>query len=159
MMRLSKRLTGAIGGGALGILLVIVPYFEGTELQSYRDAVGVWTVCTGHTGADVRPGMTATPEQCDQFLRSDLGVALSAVDRNVDVDIAEPTRASLASFVFNVGAGAFQRSTLLRKLNRGDIVGACNELPRWVYAGGKRLRGLVKRRADERELCLMGVPQ
>ena len=156
-MRLSKRLTGAIGGGALGILLVIVPYFEGTEMQSYQDAVGIWTVCTGHTGADVTPGMTVTPERCQAFLKTDLGVALNAVDRSVDVEIPETTRAALGSFVFNVGAGAFQRSTLLRLLNAGNIVAACNQLPRWVYANGKRLRGLVKRRADERELCLMGV--
>lgn len=156
-MRLSKRLTGALGGGALGILVLIVPYFEGTEMQSYRDAVGIWTICTGHTGKDVTPDMTATPEQCERFLRSDLGVALDAVDSNVEVEIPETTRAALASFVFNVGAGAFQRSTLLRLLNAGDIIAACNQLPLWVYANGERLRGLVKRRADERELCLIGV--
>ncbi|MGQ7245471.1 lysozyme [Salinicola sp. V024] len=156
MVRLTKKLGGAIAGGAMGILLLIVPWFEGTEMQSYQDAVGVWTVCTGHTG-DVTAGMTATPAQCEAFLRSDLGVALSAVDDLVTVDIPETTRASLGSFVFNVGRGAFAGSTLLKKLNAGDIVGACNQLPRWVYAGGKRLRGLVTRRAEERSLCLMGV--
>ncbi|KAA0015513.1 lysozyme [Salinicola corii] len=125
-------------------------------MQSYQDAVGVWTICTGHTG-DVTAGMTATPAQCEAFLKSDLGKALNAVDDQVEVEIPETTRAALGSFVFNVGGGAFARSTLLKKLNAGDIVGACNQLPRWVYADGKRLRGLVTRRAEERTLCLMGV--
>ena len=155
-MALSKRLAAAAGGGALAMTLVIGPYFEGTELDSYRDAVGVWTVCTGHT-ATAAPGQTKTPVECETLLRSDLGSAIDAVDRRVTVPVAETTRAALVSFVFNVGAGAFGRSTLLRKLNAGDVVGACNELPRWVYAGGKRLRGLVRRRAAERELCLEGV--
>lgn len=155
-MRLSKKALAAIGGGAMAMAMVVVPYYEGTELQSYRDAVGVWTVCTGHT-ATAKPGQHKTPAECQALLDSDLSVALKGVDRWVTVPIPETTRAALVSFTYNVGEGALMRSTLLRKLNAGDIVGACNELPRWVYAGGKRLRGLVSRRATERELCLEGV--
>lgn len=155
-MRLSSKALTAIGGGALAMAMVVVPYYEGTELQSYRDAVGVWTVCTGHT-ATAAPYQEKTPAECQRLLSSDLAVALEGVDRQVTVPIPETTRAALVSFTFNVGEGALARSTLLRKLNAGDIVGACNELPRWVYAGGKRLRGLVSRRATERELCLEGV--
>ena len=81
------------------------------------------------------------------------------VDRRAKVELPEPTRAALASFVYNVGAGNFARSTLLRKLNQGDLRGACHELSRWVYAGGKRLNGLVSRRATEKEICLAGLAQ
>lgn len=69
----------------------------------------------------------------------------------------ETRRAALASFVYNVGEGQFSRSTLLRKLNAGDAREACAELSRWVYAGGRVLTGLVKRRAAERELCEVGL--
>ncbi|MBB3142208.1 lysozyme [Halomonas organivorans] len=140
----------------MALAAIIVPQFEGTELGSYRDAVGVWTVCTGHT-ATAGPGQHKTPAECRELLESDLGVALDAVDRSVKVEIAPATRAALVSFTFNLGAGALRRSTLLEKLNAGDIVGACNELPRWIYAGGQRLRGLARRRAAERDLCLEGV--
>ncbi len=155
-MRLNKRILAAAGGGAVAMSLVIVPHFEGTELDSYRDAVGVWTVCTGHT-ATAAPGQTKTPAECRELLRSDVADALDAVDRRVKVEIPETTRAALVSFTYNVGEGSLARSTLLRRLNAGDIKAACNQLPRWVYAGGQRLRGLVRRRAAERELCLEGV--
>lgn len=159
-MRLSKSAAAAVGGGVLAAAMVVVPYYEGTELSSYRDAVGVWTVCTGHT-ATAAPGQHKTPAECGALLKSDLADALNGVDRRVKVPIPDTTRAALVSFTFNVGEGALARSTLLRKLNAGDIVGACNELPRWVYGkvnGAQvRLRGLVKRRATERELCLEGV--
>ena len=78
---------------------------------------------------------------------------------SAQVALPEPPRAALASFVYNVGEGNFARSTLLRKLNQGDLRGACHELSRWVYAGGRKLNGLVSRRATERELCLAGLAQ
>ena len=66
-------------------------------------------------------------------------------------------RAALGSFVYNVGEGQFSSSTLLRLLNAGDARGACAQLSRWVFAGGKQLAGLVNRRAAERELCEVGL--
>ncbi|WP_406704873.1 glycoside hydrolase family protein, partial [Sodalis sp.] len=66
-------------------------------------------------------------------------------------------KAALASFVYNVGGGAFSRSTLLKKLNTGDIPGACDEIRRWVYVDGRVWKGLVSRRNVERELCLKGT--
>ncbi|WP_256937108.1 glycoside hydrolase family protein, partial [Enterobacter chuandaensis] len=64
--------------------------------------------------------------------------------------------AALYSFTYNVGAGAFSRSTLLKKLNTGDVPGACIELQRWTYAGGKQWKGLITRREIEREVCEWG---
>ncbi|STU22813.1 Lysozyme [Klebsiella pneumoniae] len=60
------------------------------------------------------------------------------------------------SFAYNVGAGNFQTSTLLRKINQGDQKGACDQLRRWTYAKGKQWKGLVTRREIEREVCLWG---
>ncbi|MEK8668416.1 glycoside hydrolase family protein, partial [Escherichia coli] len=68
----------------------------------------------------------------------------------------QTTRGALYSFVYNVGAGNFRTSTLLRKINQGDIKGACDQLRRWTYAGGKQWKGLMTRREIEREICLWG---
>ncbi|MFC0268565.1 lysozyme [Kushneria aurantia] len=151
-----KTIASVVGGGTLAIAAAIVSPWEGTRLESYQDSVGVWTVCTGHT-ATAAPGQTRTPEACRDLLESDLGAALAAVNRHVEYPISNMTRAALVSFAYNVGEGAFERSTLLEKLNAGDVRGACNELPKWVYAGGQRLRGLAKRRANERQVCLDGI--
>ncbi|RIQ11209.1 lysozyme, partial [Bordetella avium] len=66
----------------------------------------------------------------------------------------DSVRVALASFVYNVGPGAYGGSTLTRKLRAGDLAGACRELPRWVYAGGNKLRGLERRRDAEMRICL-----
>ncbi|EHX68459.1 phage lysozyme family protein [Escherichia coli DEC13C] len=71
-------------------------------------------------------------------------------------NIPETMRGALYSFVYNVGAGNFRTSTLLRKINQGDIKGACDQLRRWTYAGGKQWKGLMTRREIEREICLWG---
>ncbi len=81
---------------------------------------------------------------------------MGAVDKALP-KLKPETRAALGSFTYNVGVGAFNSSTLLRKAKSGDLIGACNELTRWVYAGGRKLKGLVIRREAERELCLSGL--
>ncbi len=152
--------TRAIGmglGAAVAIAAPFVVMHEGLILKSYPDPVQIWTACVGHTGPDVKPGQVYTEAQCLELLHKDLGTAQAAVRRNVRVKIHEKTEAALISFVFNVGEGNLQRSTLLKKLNRGDIAGACDELPKWVYAKGIKLNGLVRRRNEERALCLEGV--
>jgi len=153
---MNKKILGGAMGAAMALSIGIVSTWEGTELESYQDSVGVWTVCTGHTGT-AAPGQTRTPAECEALLASDLGDAFAAVDRYIHVPLEPETRAAFVSFTFNLGAGKLQRSTLARKANAGDLEGACNELPRWVYAGGQRLRGLVNRRKAERDLCLEGV--
>ncbi|MDH4571093.1 lysozyme [Salinicola acroporae] len=155
---------GAIGGAcglALSISIGVVKHYEGTELESYPDPVGIPTICTGHTGPTVEIHQTKTAEECDTLLAGDLGAAFDTIDREVSPEInatMPPTRrAALASFIFNVGPGAFHQSTLLARLNAGQTHAACDQLSRWVYAQGKKLAGLVKRRAAERELCLAGL--
>ena len=157
-MGLKTRIGVSLAAGAVSIAAAVVSFYEGYEPTAYLDPVGIPTICYGHT-ATVKMGQTLSLEECAALLEADLGDAFATVDRRARVDLPPPTRAALASFVYNVGAGNFARSTLLRKLNRGDLRGACHELSRWVYAGGRKLNGLVKRRATERELCLVGLDQ
>jgi len=77
----------------------------------------------------------------------------AAIDPLIKVRIPETTRTALYSFTYNVGAGAFGKSTLLKKLNSGDVQGACKELQRWTYAGGQQWKGLITRREIERSVC------
>lgn len=157
-MGLKTKVGVSLAAGAVSIAAAVVSFYEGYEPTAYLDPVGIPTICYGHT-ATARLGQTLSQDECADLLEADLGQAFATVDRRARVELPPPTRAALASFVYNVGAGNFTRSTLLRKLNQGDLRGACHELTRWVYAGGRKLNGLVKRRATELELCLAGLEQ
>lgn len=152
---------GAAGFAASFLLTAafIAPH-EGLRLKAYPDATGIPTICYGATqilGREVKLGDVATPQDCEAHLERDVRAALAAVDRLVKVPLPETRRLALGSFVYNVGEGRFAKSTLLKKLNRGDTIGACHELTRYIYAGGEKLPGLVKRRAAERDMCLRGT--
>lgn len=131
----------------------LVKRFEGLERKAYRDSVGILTIGYGHTHA-VKAGDAITAEKADAFLREDLQVAELTVNTNVKVKLTQGQFDALVSFVFNLGSGNFVKSTLIKKLNAGDYAGAADEFGKWVNAGGKRLPGLVKRRAAEREVFL-----
>lgn len=133
---------------------------EGCRLTAYRDPVGVLTIGYGHTGTFVTEGLEITQAEADSLLTADLGAAGAAVDRLVAVPINQDQFDALTSFVFNVGARAFENSTLRKKLNAGDRAGAADELLRWDHAGGNVLPGLTKRRAAERAMFLgVDMPQ
>lgn len=155
-MSLRSKLTAAAGAATLGLAAVVVANYEGLRTSAYLDPVGIPTICYGHT-ATARMGQTLSQAECDRLLEGDLGEALAAVDKLVKVPLPVERRAALASFTYNVGAGQLAGSTLLRKLNAGDPDGACAELSRWVYAKGRKLPGLERRRASERELCEAGM--
>lgn len=155
-MGLKVRIATAITAAVLAVASPVVMHFEGKENQAYLDAVSIPTICYGHTST-AKLGQVKTDEECELLLKEDLAVSLADVERLVKVPVTVETKASLVSFVFNVGGSQFAKSTLLKKLNSGDYLGACAELDRWVYAGGARLRGLVSRRQAERELCEAGV--
>ena len=150
------KIAGALLAAALVAATPFVAGWEGIENKAYKDAVGVTTICSGHT-ATAEMGQVKTDAECEALLRQDLSKAFMVVALHVNVEMPVERWVALASFVFNVGEGNFARSTLLRKLNAGDTVGACNELRRWVYAGGRKLKGLERRREAERALCLQGV--
>ena len=155
-MTLNKKQNniGLAFAAALAIATPFVASHEGLRLKAYPDPVGIPTICYGST-ARVYYGQTMTKEECDKLLQTELKVYAEAVNRLVKVPMTHPRQAALISFTYNVGIGNFQHSTLLKKLNSGDTVGACKELPKWVYAKGVKLPGLVKRREKEKELCLL----
>ncbi|BGI51816.1 MAG: lysozyme [Candidatus Hamiltonella defensa (Ceratovacuna japonica)] len=153
-MMIPKKILMAIGGSAVLLASTMVTYFEGLRHKTYKDGGDVLTVCYGHTGNDVIPAKHYTDEECLALLEKDLKAAMAVVETQVTVPLTEMRKAALASFVYNVGSGAFARSTLLKKLNAGDMAGACNEMRRWKYNEGKVSKGLINRRAVERELCL-----
>jgi lysozyme len=133
--------------------LNLIKRFEGLRLTAYDDGVGIATVGYGHTKG-VRLGDKITEEQATDFLRVDVAEAADAVARLVTVALTQNQRDALISLVFNIGTGAFEGSTLLRKLNAGDHAGAAEEFTRWNKGGGRVLAGLVRRRAAERELFM-----
>ncbi|HGN1707100.1 TPA: lysozyme [Providencia rettgeri] len=154
MPKIPNKIKMAAAGGLIALTMAMVTNFEGYEPKPYRDVVGVLTVCYGHTGPDIIPTKTYTKAECDALLEKDLAIVAKAVNPLIKVNIPDYTRAALYSFTYNVGTGAFSRSTLLKKLNAGDQAGACNELKRWIYAGGKPWKGLISRREIEEAICL-----
>lgn len=134
----------------------LIERFEGLVLEAYQCPGGKWTIGYGHTEG-VHEGMKITKEQAEELLRRDLAEVEKAIAALVEVPLSQNQFDALASFVFNVGIDAFERSTLLRKLNAGDYAAVPVELMRWVYAGGKRVDGLVNRRVAEAGLWSRGA--
>nr|WP_322941006.1 lysozyme [Pseudomonas sp. s4] len=153
---LRKQIAAASITAAIAVATPVVMYFEGNEPSAYLDPIGIPTVCYGHTKT-AKLGQKKTDSECRLLLEKDLEIALSEVDRLVKVELPAERRAALTSFVYNVGSARFAKSTMLRKLNAGDTAGSCEELSRWVYADGKQWAGLIKRRAEERRLCEIGL--
>ena len=155
------KLSGTrVAGGALALVLTLAAgfatQFEGRPLNAYADLGGVWTLCWGHT-AGVKPGDTATPDECLAYLQHDMGHAYAAVDRCITADLTITQAAAFTDAAFNIGPKVVCGSTLQRLANAGDIRGACNQLTRWVYAAGRKVPGLVRRRQAERALCMEGM--
>lgn len=132
----------------------LIKKFEGLSLRAYKDVAGVLTVGYGHTGWDVKLNTIITSDQAEDLLLDDLEYFCKVVDDCVKVQITNNQFAALVSFTFNVGGTALLTSTLLKKLNAGDIKGASSEFLRWNKAGGKVMAGLTGRRSAERDLFL-----
>lgn len=137
--------------------LELIKSFEGFRAEAYKDSVGVWTIGWGSTKG-VKAGMRISTDEAEARLREDLREAESAVERLVKVPLTDNQFAALVSFVFNVGAGNFSKSTLRKKLNQGSYSNAAMEFPRWNKAGGKVLHGLTRRRQAEWKLFLSDAP-
>ncbi|HEJ5874602.1 lysozyme [Pseudomonas aeruginosa] len=131
----------------------LIKSFEGLRLSAYQDSVGVWTIGYGTTRG-VTSYMTITVEQAERMLANDIQRFEPELDKLVKVPLNQNQWDALMSFVYNLGSANLASSTLLKLLNKGDYRGAADQFPRWVNAGGKRLEGLVKRRAAERALFL-----
>ena len=138
-------------------LLQLIRAFEGCRLRAYLCPAGVWTIGWGATGADVRAGVVWTQEQADARLVRDAGICVAQAIKLSPCLVSTPLqRAVVADFIYNLGTGRYRASTLRKRINAGDVVGAAEELKKWVWGGGKKLPGLVKRRAAEARLLTGG---
>ena len=126
----------------------LLKYFEGCETVAYQDSVGVWTIGYGHTKGVVE-GMTITEAEADSMLSKELKEYESYVENMVEVELTQEQFDALTVWVYNLGPTNFRNSTLLKKLNSGDYSAVPTEIKRWNKAGGKVLKGLVKRREAE----------
>ncbi len=129
--------------------LQVTEQFEGLRLKAYQDVKGVWTIGYGHTGPEVHVGMVITQGQAEALLAQDVQTAADAVNRLVTVQLTQGEFDALVDFVFNLGVGHFESSTLLKLLNQGDYAGAATQFDRWSFAGAVQIAGLLRRRDTE----------
>lgn len=167
LLALAMATAPAVAGGPvseadfLDVATPLVAKWEGKRNHAYRDIVGVVTICYGHTRT-ARMGQYRTDEECEALLREELleyrnGLHRYFADETKRHRLTPERDAAYASLAFNVGIAGAGKSTATRRLNAGDIRGGCEALTWWNRAGGKIIRGLVRRRAEERALCLAGL--
>lgn len=136
----------------------LITSFEDTRTKAYDDGVGIWTIGIGTTvypnGAKVKQGDTCTLEQAKAYFKHDLAKFEKTVNESVAVPINQNQFDALVSLTYNIGAGAFKNSNLLKKLNKGEYQGAADQFLVWNKADGKVMKGLVRRREAERALFL-----
>ena len=155
-MNRKTRIAGAVGGAAIALIAA----WEGVRLAAYPDrlAGNIPTVCFGETRG-VKLGDSYTLDECKEML----GDGVKEFERGMlacspgFARSPDTVYTAMLSAAWNIGVGAFCRSTMRKKLDAGDWEGACNELPKWNRAGGRVVKGLVNRRADERRICLSGL--
>ncbi|NWG25684.1 MAG: lysozyme [Pseudorhodoplanes sp.] len=150
---MSRMRTGAAFAAAA---IALIGSFEGLRLAAYRDPVGIVTACYGETQY-VRLGMTFTKEECDLQLVRSLVAHEDGMLRCLRVRLPPRVHLAMLSLTYNIGVGAFCRSSLPGKLNAGDFAAACDTLPEFSRAGGSVLAGLLVRRESEREICRMDL--
>ena len=126
----------------------LIKKFEGCELESYQDAVGVWTIGYGHT-KNIKEGMTISKEQADNMLLNELDEYCEYVEKAVDVTLKQCEFDALVAWTYNLGPTNLNESTMLKKLNNKEYQDVPHEIKRWNKAGGKVLEGLVRRREAE----------
>jgi GH24 family phage-related lysozyme (muramidase) len=140
--------------GDKGIQLICE--YEGLKLARYRDAVGLWTIGYGHLilKEEMNTLLKVTTGEAKNLLRKDLRRTEAGVKKFLSVNVTQNQFDALVSFTFNLGVGSLKKSTLLKKLNAGDIQGAALQFKSWNKAGGKVLAGLTRRRDAEMKLFL-----
>ncbi|MBN8531559.1 MAG: lysozyme [Alphaproteobacteria bacterium] len=133
--------------------LDLIKRFEGFSETVYICPAGYPTIGYGHV---VKPSENfscgVSKVEAEDLLREDVQVAERAVLRLISVPLRDGQFGALVSFTFNLGSGALQRSTLRRKVNREDHEEVPAEFMRWVWAGGRKLKGLIRRREAEAAL-------
>ena len=135
----------------------LVKRYEGFISKAYLCPAGVISIGWGHTGSDVKKGMIITKEEAENLLKKDLKKfeqGLCKMLNAEELNVTQNQFDALISFAYNLGLSTLAGSTLWRLFTHGDIQGAADEFTKWIYAGGKPLEGLKRRRQAERELFL-----
>ena len=137
-----------------GMSMIGIALHEGYVGHTYKDVVGVNTIGFGTT-VGVKPGQTISVERALVKLGSNVGEKEKAMKKCLgDVDLYQYEWDAYVSLTYNIGTGAFCKSTLVKKLKQADYPGACKEILRWNRGGGRVLDGLTKRRRDEYRQCI-----
>lgn len=147
--------TSVAAAGSIGIVTLIAAFIspqEGERTKAYRDPVGIWTICDGDTQG-VYPGQTKTPAECRDLLARRIPDYLVPVDKMMP-GLPDNRRIAYTDFAYNAGVATLHRSLIPIYESRHQVTLACNELLRYVYAGGRKLPGLVTRRQKENDTCL-----
>lgn len=137
-----------------------IQQFEGLKLKAYKDSVGIWTIGFGNifnldTGNPIKEGDEITQETADRWLKIEVDQLQAKMRKVITVPLNDNQWTALTSLVYNIGFGAFKRSTLLRLLNAGaSKEEVAKQFLRWNRAGGKEIQGLTNRRKAEYNLFL-----
>ena len=142
--------------------LEIIKSFEGFSETAYLCPANRWTIGFGSTwdikgNAVTGSHLPVTRDEAGRLLAREVRHVESGINKLIQAELTENMFSATASLVYNIGTGNFQRSTLRMKLNRGHYEAAADEFPKWRKAGGRILKGLVRRRARERQLFLTDV--
>jgi len=157
------QLIAKLGAVAVSLLVASVVTWEGYSARVTRDPIGRLQVCYGHDDQSLTLGQAFSPAECRAILDADLLVhadVMNCIAEPLRAEMSDGMKAALVSLAYNVGVSRTCASTFVKRINAGDGVAACEELSKWVYAGGKDCRirvnncfGIVKRRAYERQMC------
>lgn len=134
----------------------LIKRFEGKRLRAYRCSAGVLTIGYGHTSAagapKVVPGMTITDKEANAIFDRDIERFAAKIEGLIKVDLTDNQFGACVSLAFNIGVGAFSKSSVLRFINKSQFDNAADAFALWNKAGGRVLPGLTKRRAAEAAL-------
>lgn len=140
--------------------IALLKQFEGFSAVPYICAGGELTVGYGHVIKPFERHLKAgiSQKEADRLLREDIAHFSVQIAHMVDVELDQHQYDALICFIYNIGAQAFEKSTLLRMLNLGDYHGAAGQFRRWVYSRGRKLPGLITRRKAEANLFSKNLP-
>jgi lysozyme len=151
------RAAAAVAASVVLAMAVIKPW-EGRELKAYRDIVGIPTICFGET-RNVKMGDVKTPAECDSMLALRVAEFERTIHPCLPEELPTKTRAAMISLAYNIGSGAFCKSSISRNALAGKLRAACDAITLYNRAGGRVVRGLTNRRAAEKSLCITGLAE
>lgn len=135
----------------------LIKKYEGCKLKAYKCPAGIWTIGYGHTGTVNGKSITANMKITELMAETLLVIDLQKFEyyiNSLKLELNQNQFDAILSFVFNIGTGKFSKSTMLKFLKQKHYSLAAGQFDRWIYGGGKKLAGLIKRRADEKKLFL-----